>query len=275
MQLKFWGTRGDIPAPERDKIKYGGNTICLELVADKPKSKIYLDAGIGLMLAGRSIPAEINDFHIVLSHYHWDHIQGILPFVPFFLPKNNIHIYGYAHSEIELKDYLNTLYLYVFSPLRTIDFYAAKVYYHPLGINQDFVIDGIQFSTIQLDHGDFTLGYKVTGEKGLSFVYASDNEIRPGSRLYRNLIEKSKSSNMVIHNCKFNDADYKTHSGQGHSSLSTVLHFAKEAGVKRLGLIHYHPNYTDNDVDKMLEQAKTLAPEIQTIGAREGMQINF
>lgn len=277
MKLRFWGTRGDIPAPERDKLKYGGNTICLEISSEKTiaeNSKIFVDAGIGLMIAGKQIPHDVNEFHLILTHYHWDHIQGILPFVPFFIPKNKIYIYGYAHSEVELKDYLNTLYLYVFSPLKTIDYYAAQVYFKPIRIGQEFQIKDINFKSFQLEHGDFTLGYKVS-HNGKSLAIALDNEVRASSTINKRLTEIISGSNLLIHNCKYTDEDYKKNIYKGHSGLSNVIKLTREAGIKRLGLCHYNPNYTDSDIDKILIKAKKLAPELMIFGTKEGMVINL
>ncbi len=274
MQIKFWGTRGDIPAPEKDKLKFGGNTLCIEVIGDDPKIKIYIDAGIGLMLAGKQMDPEVNMYHIVLTHFHWDHVQGVLPFVPLFIPTNKIFFYGYASTEHELKEYLNTLYLYVFSPLRTIDFYASKIYYKPIQIGTKFELNGVEFESVQLEHGDFTLGYKVSnGNK--SFLLASDHEVKENSYLQRKLVEAAKGVDLLIHDCKFNERDYKLNRNQGHSGILQALETAKSAGVKKLGLIHYHPSYSDGNIQAMIDYANDREPGIQTFGCREGMIIKF
>lgn len=269
MQIKFWGTRGDVSSPERDKLKYGGNTQCIELKSPNPKSKIYIDAGIGLILAGRNIPQEKDIFHIVLTHYHWDHIQGILPFLPFFMKKNKIYIYGHANSESELKDYLNTLYMYVFSPLGTIDYYSAMVYYRPFQIGQEFEVEGIKFKPMRLNHGDYTMGFRVT-ENDKSFVLASDHEANMKSRLNDTLINESRGADLLIHNCKYTDEDYLKHEHQGHSSISGAVENAKLAEIKKLALIHYNPYYNDAKIDKMIEFGKSIDDDIEVFGAREG-----
>jgi phosphoribosyl 1,2-cyclic phosphodiesterase len=274
MKLKIWGTRGDIPAPERDKLKYGGNTQCLEIISKSSDTKIYIDAGIGLMNAGRVLDPACNNYHILLTHYHWDHIQGILPFVPFFIPKNNIYIYGYAHSERELKDYLQTLYLYVFSPLRTIDYYSAKVHFIPILVGDELKIDGISFLSFQLEHGDKTLGFKVS-DNGKSFVLASDHEARDSSSLNEKLAKLAQGTNLLIHDSIYNNEDYIKGVTTGHSSISMAISTAKKAGLKRVALIDYNPRYSDNDIDVMIKKASDENPDFKIVGLREGMEINF
>lgn len=292
MKYKFWGVRGSIPTPGPETVGYGGNTSCGELVLDDG-SMIIFDMGSGIRVLGNDLmkrgkkPVEAI---ILLSHTHWDHIQGFPFFVPAFIPGNKILICGCEEADIKLETIIKDQMKSAYFPVELSDMPAA------IGFKRlyegRFKISGARVDTMYLNHPGFTLAYRVE-YNGKSVVYASDNEPYPiqssdapemagmkyqGKDNHR-IIEFSKNCDLLIHDCQYTPEQYKTKVGWGHSPYDYVTEIAWKANVKRLAVHHHDPSHDDAFVDSIVNSVKNLLREkgarTEAFGAREGLEIEL
>ncbi|HMW34763.1 MAG TPA: MBL fold metallo-hydrolase [bacterium] len=292
MKYKFWGVRGSIPTPGPETVGYGGNTSCGELTLDDG-SMIIFDMGSGIRVLGNDLmkrgkkPVEAI---ILLSHTHWDHIQGFPFFVPAFIPGNKILICGCEEADIKLETIIKDQMKSAYFPVELSDMPAA------IGFKRlyegRFKISGARVDTMYLNHPGFTLAYRVE-YNGKSVVYASDNEPYPiqpndspemagmkyqGKDNHR-IIEFSKNCDLLIHDCQYTPEQYKTKVGWGHSPYDYVAEIAWKANVKRLAVHHHDPSHDDAFVDGIVNNVKNLLREkgarAEAFGAREGLEIEL
>lgn len=176
MLVKFWGTRGSIPVPGKYTFKYGGNTPCVEIRTDEDEL-IILDAGSGIRELGKSLPLNTKDNNIpvLLSHYHWDHIQGIPFFRPLFNKDNNITFFGLTVDGSDVKTVLSNQMIPNHFPIE-ISGFDADVKFKSVEPNSTYNIKDITVETFRCNHTTDTLTYKIISGKK-SVVYMPDNEI--------------------------------------------------------------------------------------------------
>ncbi len=288
MYMRFWGTRGSIPVPGEDTVKYGGNTPCVEIRTSSNKL-IILDAGTGIRALGDFITYNGIDqpLNIIISHYHWDHIQGIPFFVPIYEKGREITFYGIPGSRYSLKKLLENQMDRDYFPIK-INETAADVKFQHLKPNASFRLDGAVIDTFNVYHSSPTLTFKIK-ENEKSIVYMTDNELdvpdengnNRGEKLReknKDLIKFCKGCDYLIHDMMFEDFNINK-SGWGHSSSKALIHFGIMAGVKNIILFHYNPAYTDNEIDGIVEHTKFWLKEygssINCIAAREGLMISL
>jgi phosphoribosyl 1,2-cyclic phosphodiesterase len=288
MFVRFWGTRGSVPVPGENTVKYGGNTPCVEVRTSSNKL-IILDAGTGIRALGNFI-AE-NDIeqhlHILISHYHWDHIQGIPFFVPIYQSGRKITFHGIPGNEKSLKKLLENQMERDYFPIK-IDETAADVKFEHLRPNDSFRLDGAVIDTFNVYHSSPTLTFKIK-ESEKTIVYMTDNELDVSEEEGNNNSEKLREKNKdlikfcegcdyLIHDMMFEDFDIDK-SGWGHSSSKALVHFSIMAGVKNLVIFHYNPAYTDKRIDSILAQTKfwlkQYGSSVNCIAAREGLEISL
>ncbi len=292
MKYTFWGVRGSIPTPGPETVGYGGNTSCGELWLDD-SNLIVFDAGSGIRPLGNSLlqrgikPVEAI---ILLSHTHWDHIQGFPFFVPAFIPGNKFVICGHEEADVKLDEIIKDQMKSAYFPIELSDM-PASIGFKRL-YEGKFKISGARVDTIYLNHPGFALGYRVEYE-GKSVVYVSDNEPYPveatdeplyaqmkykGKNNYR-IIEFSKGADLLVHDCQYTPDEYKSKVGWGHSPYDYVAEIAWKAGVKRLAVYHHDPGHDDRFVDSIVESVRKLLKEkganVECFGAREGLSIEL
>lgn len=288
MYMRFWGTRGSVPVPGENTVKYGGNTPCVE-VCTSSNNLIILDAGTGIRALGNFI-AENNieqPLNILISHYHWDHIQGIPFFVPIYQRGRKITFYGIPGNEKSLRKLLENQMETDYFPIK-INETAADVEFEHLKPNESFRLDGAVIDTFNVYHSSPTLTFKIK-ESGKTIVYMTDNELdvpegdgsNSGGKLReknKDLIKFCKGCDYLIHDMMFEDFDINK-SGWGHSSSKALIHFSIMAEVKNLILFHYNPAYSDNKIDAIVAQIKSWLVQydssINCIAAREGLKISL
>ncbi len=273
MKVKFWGTRGSISVTGTNHCKYGGNTPCIEVQFGEDDELIVFDAGSGIRELGNDL---INRNHhrtikIFLSHFHTDHIVGLPFFAPLYNDEFKIDIFAQPYSLKKTEDILN---LILSPPLFSItkDYFKCKISFND--IQSGFVYESSKFKieTIQLNHPNPTLGYKITS-KNKKLVYFTDNELIQNNheideiealivQNHKNLIEFCLDADVLIHDSSYSFEDYNRRIGWGHSSNLAVALFAKLARVKNLYLFHYDPEYDDDFIDQYLEETKTYLKEI-------------
>lgn len=277
MKVKFWGVRGSIPCPGPATQKYGGNTSCLQILGGS--EIVIVDAGTGIRELGLELmkkpPSKV---HLLLTHTHWDHIQGFPFFPPIYRAGNEIHIYGPGTHEKTLEEALLFQMQHTYFPVSGVEL-AAKIRFTQIE-EISFQIGTICVSTKFMNHPIRVLAYKFQrGNRTL--VYTGDNEPyengRPDHEANQEVQTFVAGADLLIADTQYTDEEYATKHGWGHSSLSHVLDLALGANVKRLALFHHEPTHTDRHLDGMERLARKLAAKrthrLRPFMAREGMQV--
>jgi len=280
MKLTFWGTRGSIPRPGPNTLKYGGNTSCVSIEMTRDRLFIF-DAGTGIINLGRSLIAanKRRKANLFISHPHWDHIQGLPYFQPLYQQGNEVVVHGTSQGGLSLREVIAGQMETVYFPVAVKEF-ASHVYYKEL-TEGDFDIDEVPVSAITLHHPGVTLGYLVKGPAGKSIAYLTDNELMPNADAHgrKRLVEFASGADILIHDAHYMDEEYPQKVGWGHSSLTEVLKFAADAKVKRLYLYHHDPFHDDETVAaKEALGRKFFAErglEIECLAAAEGHSISI
>ena len=281
-KLTFWGVRGSTPTVERDTWRYGGNTSCLELTV--PEGRFILDCGTGLRMLGKHMRAENNgspatadaaciDAQVLVTHYHWDHIQGMPFFHPFFETQNRFEFYSFRSEQLGRDSLRQVLEAQLASPYFPVDLakMTADRRFHEITGGDSWDTHGVHVTAAWLHHPQGCLGYRLDTSVG-SIVYATDNE--PGVREFdNNLLKLADGADALIYDAQFSPEQLAAHRGWGHSTWLEGVKIARQAGVKNLFLFHHDPESTGQDVDGFLYAARQAFPS--TWAAIEGMCITL
>ena len=287
MRVTFWGTRGSIAKAGPSTVRFGGNTSCVEVQSDSG-TLIVIDCGtgahgLGADLVARSNGAPVNG-HLLISHTHWDHIQGLPFFAPLFQPGNEWHIYGPRGLGASVLETLAGQMQYSYFPI-SLEQLAATVQYHDL-VDGVFEIDDVSITTQYLNHPALTLGYRLEAD-GASVVYASDHEPHQPELAFGGDLMASrndaahvrflKDADLIIHDAQYLAEEYGTKAGWGHSPVEYCVAAAAQAGAGKLALFHHDPARTDDAVDVIvaLAQAQAVAADYrgEVFAAAEGMEL--
>ncbi|MCK6520786.1 MBL fold metallo-hydrolase [Myxococcota bacterium] len=266
MKIRFWGTRGSIAKAGPTTLRYGGNTSCVE-VRSAAGDLLILDAGTGMHGLAQALirePTAPRTSTLLLSHTHWDHIQGLPFFTPLFVPGQRWSIYGPSGAHKRLDELLREQMSRDYFPVGMDDL-SANVGIHSLKEGH-FTIGDISVTTRFLNHPGVTLGYRIVVD-GKTLVYSTDHE--PHSRHLASCggapakgSEDAKhgeflaGADVVIHDAQYTAEEYHSRVGWGHSTMEYVTDLAQHAGVRRLMLFHHDPNRGDADVDRLVERAR-------------------
>ncbi len=293
-RLKFWGVRGSIPVPGASTVRYGGNTSCIELRAEG--EIIILDAGSGLRLLGNSLEEEFRSKPIkptlLITHTHWDHIQGLPFFLPAYQEKNSLRVLGYEGARKGLAAIL--------ASQMEISFFPVSLHDMPSFIEieelkeMEFSIGRVQVSARFVNHPGICVGYRLETSSG-SVAYLPDNEpygvLNPAqrgssdldqARAYAmaertKLVQFLRRVDVLIIDAQYTDDEYTHKVGWGHGSLSSVVSLALDADVRKLFLFHHDPEHDDKKVDEIVEAARTIVLEsgksMEVEAAREGAEV--
>ncbi len=283
--LRFWGTRGSIPTPGPGTNRYGGNTACVSITTDT--QLVILDAGSGLrplghdLMGRRSGPLTAD---ILLSHTHWDHIQGLPFFKPLSAGGNLFCIYGAAQNGVRLEEILRRqMDPMVFPvPLTAV---AARVRVTEV-VEGDFTIGEFRVSAYRLRHPGTTLGYRLTPvQGGGTIAYLTDNELGPGGEYSvgqdwrRGLVGFLRGTDTLIHDAMYPEQIIQARRGWGHSTPREAVALAAEAGCRRLILFHHEPELDDGAIDRLLDDtrdvARRTAGTLVVDAAAEGMELSL
>ena len=284
MRLTFWGTRGSLPKPGPKTLRYGGNTSCVEVVSDAG-TLVMFDCGTGAHALGHELlkKSPVRG-HILVSHTHWDHIQGIPFFRPLFVPGNELDIYGPTGFGQSLRDSLAGQMQYAYFPV-TLDALGAHVRFHNL-VEGSFELDDIHVRARYLNHPALTLGYRLEVD-GVSVVYACDHE--PHSRDLatgdgeiggqdRAHAEFLRDADLVIHDAQYTVSEYPSKVGWGHSTAEYAVRLCRAVGVKRLALTHHDPMREDDDIDHLIDALRAAGEgnrALEIFAAAEGHSIEL
>lgn len=272
MYLRFWGVRGSTPTPQRENLRYGGNTSCVEV---RTSDGIFVfDCGTGFRLLGNRLRKEFGRLplkaRVFLSHYHWDHIQGIPFFVPLYNRANRFifHSFRSIHTDVQ-----QALEEQMINPYFPVDMAAMLAQRHFSVIGEGTgTYDGLTISTRRLNHPQGCLGYRIE-HKGKIVVYATDNE--PGDRRGdENVRALAQGADVFIYDSQYTPHEYRKHKKNwGHSTWEEAAKIAREAKVKKLVLFHHDPEHDDKQIDAIQRQARQRFPS--AVAAREGLAIDL
>ena len=271
MIVRFWGVRGSLPTPSIANLKYGGNTPCVE-VRTNSGQLILLDAGTGVRALGQRLMRETPEgghrIMLFLTHYHWDHIQGIPFFEPLYAPGNIVYMHGFRTSEASVDKVLGEQMANPFFP---VDASVMRATRHLYTIGEETIQVGDAVMTTRfLNHPQGCLGYRIEAD-GHTIVYATDNE--HGSPAHdKNVRELCAGADFVIFDTQYTAAEYETRHGWGHSTWEVGVNVCRDAGAKGLVLFHHDPDHGDAMLDEMVLLARERFPS--TIAAFEGMELD-
>ncbi len=285
--VTFWGTRGSIPTPGAHTARYGGNTSCVA-VEGPGGQLVILDAGTGIRGLGLTLVERQNggvQAEILLSHTHWDHIQGLPYFKPFFAPGNTVRIWGSKQGTTSLDEILHLqMDPAVFPvPLTAV---SATLSLEEVRAGVEFTVGPFQARAMQLRHPGTTLAYRLKPTVGgQSTAYVTDNELGPGGNYgtpgswRRDLVQFLKGVDLLIHDAMYTPAELDTHRGWGHSSYEEAVELAAETGARKLVLFHHEPEHDDGAMDALHAAARRAAQQrgntAEVIVAQEGMRLSL
>ncbi len=285
-RLTFWGTRGSIPTPGAGTARYGGNTPCVTLSAGGPL--LILDAGSGIRCLGhelmRSPAPQPLRANLLLSHTHWDHIQGLPFFKPLSVRGNALCVYGASQDGVALEEILDRqMDPMVFPvPLRAM---AATIHVQDIG-EGDFALDGFEVTAFRLRHPGTTLGYRVGPPGGgAQLAYVTDNELGAGGQYdlpadwRESVVARLRGVDTLVHDAMYSDSMIEARAGWGHSTPAQAVDLAAACECRRLVLFHHEPEHDDDAVDGMLAAARAYArgaaPRLSVVAAVEGESLTL
>ncbi len=295
-RIRLWGVRGSIPVPGKSTVRYGGNTSCVEVRADG--EIIILDAGSGIRLLGLALDKEFGPrsmkLTLLISHTHWDHIQGLPFFSPAYNQKNLIRVLGYEGARAGLAKILASQMETPFFPvsLRQLPSHLAIEELKEM----EFRVGPVEVRSKFANHPGICVGYRLATSSG-SIAYFPDNEPYEDLKLLlasrdgiseeeardfagaerAKMVDFLQGCDVAMMDTQYTEEEYAKHVGWGHSSVDSVVSLALDANVGKLVLFHHDPNHDDQMIDKMVEHARAFVAKsgksLDVDAAREGAEI--
>jgi phosphoribosyl 1,2-cyclic phosphodiesterase len=307
MKVRFWGVRGSLPVPGANTERYGGNTSCVEITS-AAGTRIIIDGGTGIRRLGKELMRSEFESgggkaHILVSHTHWDHIQGLPFFAPFYREGNRLFVYARQRDDQNLRSVFASQADPPFFPV-SFDRTRASVSFRELHDGAKFEIEDVQVSTSRLNHPHVATAYAIDVD-GARVGYISDTAPftdilfgqeflsgppSPHTKLSRSdkaklktmassVVRLCEGADLVIYDTMYTAEEYKRFPHFGHSRPSDAIKVCREAGAQTLVLYHHSPDRSDAEVDNMLEGARgqtaEVAKALQVVAAFEGLEFTL
>ena len=280
VRLKVWGCRGSLPTPGSETVRYGGNTSCIEVtLADG--SVLVLDAGTGIRpLGAELLERGVRELHLLLTHLHLDHLEGLRFFGPLWDPGVRVDIWGPPSPVSSLRDRISRSFSPPLFPLDLKEV-PAGIEFHDVPV-EPWSLGGATLSAALVVHPGSTVGYRIETSSS-SFAYLPDHE----PALAGGVADKSldwisggslaQGVDLLLHDAQYFEDEYEQHIGWGHSSVADAVAYSNAVGARRLLLFHHEPLHDDASLDRLEARARELAGrngEGPTL-AREGMIVEL
>jgi len=274
MKVSFFGTRGSCPSPGKDTIKYGGNTACV-LVESANGKKLILDAGTGIRVLGDELVKNNEDIYLLVSHNHFDHIQGFPFFKPIFQKGRNIFIYPSVTQPNEptaIMDQMHGSY----SPLCSSIMMANIEFQYPEWSDEAIEINGFKVLRKPINHPNGGMAFLVSCDNK-TMAYVTDNELNPPHVV----VSKAEwqaflmDVDLLIHDGQYIDFDMPFKLGWGHSLISEAYNLAMVSKVKNLAIYSHDPERTDVEMDKLQDDIDKMKGNVNAFLSREGQVIEL
>lgn len=279
VRLTFWGVRGSTPSPCEENHRYGGNTSCVALEA-AGEPPIVFDLGTGLRAWGRNVQGDAA-VHVtaLLTHLHWDHIQGLPFFGPVLRPGSRLDVYGPCHDGESLAEAIDGLVRPPYFPVFVRDL-LGDIRFHDTG-DADFAVGNAKVRSRLVPHIGATCGYRVDWD-GASVAYVSDHQsplVAGGEAMTvaDSVLELADGVDVLVHDSQYWPDEWQQKSHWGHCSVDYAVEVARQAGARRLVLFHHDPSHDDEEVDRMLAHASRRVGGAleEVIAAAEGLTISL
>lgn len=270
MRIKFWGVRGSTPTPQPENLRYGGNTSCVEV---RIKDALYIfDCGTGFRSLGQQLRQEFQgrpvSAHVFVSHFHWDHIQGIPFFGPLYDTGDNHFSFHSSSRSRSLKKVMEEQMAAPYFPVPMSEMKGVRDFYE---IDEGKVVLGdVTIQTAWLNHPQGCMGFRLETKEGV-VVYATDNE--PGDAQFDKSVRKlAAGADLLIYDAQYLPEEYQARKrGWGHSHWREAINVVMESGAKELVLFHHDPDHDDNCIDRVVNEARNYYPKVRA--AAEGMDL--
>ena len=295
MKVKFWGVRGSIACPGPKTVRYGGNTTCIEIRTDN-NELIILDAGTGIFPLSQALLAELPvTANVLITHSHWDHIQGLPMFIPNFIPGNTLRLHGGFDpvSGKGIEQVMAVQLQYSFFPVREVEM-KARIEYVTLTPNEPVRVGSATVTPCLLNHPVIDFGYRIECN-GKSVFFTGDHEppyniYEPGEEgfdEYQVFVEEKSQAirdairgvDVFIADSSYTDAEYTSKKGWGHGTYGSSIAMAKAAGAKMLLCTHHEPTRSDDALEQVfanaLQDHAAHAEGVDVRLAREGDVYEF
>jgi phosphoribosyl 1,2-cyclic phosphodiesterase len=271
--VKFWGVRGSIACASPGYVKYGGNTSCVEVVAGA--RRFILDAGTGIRALGKEIlERDVRETHLLLSHTHWDHINGLPFFRPAYDDRRSLHILA-GHLKADGLSIQGVLCQQMREPVFPVPLEAMKaiVECEDFNAGESFeLFPDVRLRTAPLNHPSGATGYRIE-HAGKSACYVTDTEHVPDAP-NQDILRLIDGADLVIYDSTYTEKEFPEHRGWGHSTWVEGMRLCRMAGAKRLAIFHHDPDHEDADMDCIAADADAAWPG-GTIVTREGMVLRL
>jgi len=295
MKVKFWGVRGSIACPGPKTVRYGGNTTCIEIRTDN-NELIIIDAGTGIFPLSQALLAELPvTANVLITHTHWDHIQGLPLFIPNFIPGNTLRLYGGFDpvSGKGVEQVMAVQLQYSFFPVREAEM-KAKIEYVTLSPNETVQVGSARVTPCLLNHPVIDFGYRIDCD-GKSVFFTGDHE--PPYNIYapqddgyaeyqvfvdeknQSIVDAIRGVDVLIADTSYTDAEYAAKRGWGHGTFSSSIALASAAQAKLLFCTHHEPTRSDDALEEVFAAAMRTNREhlsgLEVRLAREGDVYEF
>jgi phosphoribosyl 1,2-cyclic phosphodiesterase len=286
VQVRFWGTRGSIPTPGKDTLKYGGNTSCVEI---RSGDQIFVcDSGTGIRGLGTSLMKEFKgqaiDVNLFVSHTHWDHIQGFPFFIPSYVPKNRLSVVSGKSVGDSFENIIRGQMAQNYFPVEIGDMQASIEFKHSA---EEMQVGPVTVRTTYTNHPGVDVAYRFDMPGGISVIYLTDHENHQALGGVSDLTKRQddaiiafcKGADLLICDAQYTDDEYEAKKGWGHSRWKDTVHLGLEAGVKKLALFHHDPERSDGAIDTIVDASVGIISKsgksMECFGAQEGQTVSF